>query len=111
MVNDKYNWEKIVEFDLSKTDFQTVTLNNRKSLKYQEIIKSNRIIISKINDQNSINISRDRIVSQEEFTRIAEKHEDWKNLKGGNRKDILGLSQNSSYIFGILTAYNRLISN
>jgi hypothetical protein len=107
MVKDKYNWEKIVEFVLSKTDFQTVSLNNRKSLKYQAIINFNRIIISSINDQNSINISRDRIISQEEFTRIAEKYEDWKNLKGGNRKDILGLSQNSSYIFGILTAYNR----
>lgn len=104
---NKYNWGKILEFISPKKEFQTVPSNNRKRLKYQVAINTNKIIISNVNDENSINISKDRKISKEEFERIADKYKDWKNMKGANRKEILKLSQNSSYIFGILNAFEN----
>ena len=106
-LDNKYDWEKILYFISQKKEFHTVPSNNRKRLKYKVVINADKIIISKVNDENSINISVDRKISKEEFERVADKYEEWKNLKGGNRNEIQRLSQNSSYIFGILDAFEN----
>ena len=105
--DNKYDWEKILYFISQKKEFQTIPSNNRKRLKYQAVINAHKIIISKVNDEYSIKISKDRIISKKEFERVADKYEEWKNLKGGNRNEIQRLSQNSSYIFGILHAFEN----
>lgn len=107
MQNNKYNWGNILELIFQQREFQTVPSNNRKSLKYQAIINTDKIIISSVDDENSINISQDRRISKDEFERVADRFEEWKNLQGGNRTEIQELSQNSSYILGILHAIDN----
>ena len=96
-----------MEYISNNKKFQTIPSNNRGNLYYQDNINADSIIISKVNTDNSINIVQDRKISKDEFERVAERYEEWKNLKGGNRSEIRDLSQNSSYIFGILHAFEN----
>ena len=110
--NDKEVWELIIKkVKENELNLKTIHQNGTEHLNYKVNCENDVLKVSNSTIQPSVNLNKVRIITKDDFLKVLSYYPSWKEGTSNIRPKIRACSQNSSYILGIISYFDKNIGS